>query len=571
MSERVPLGDAALLGSLPPRVQADLLAAAEPVRLSAQEWLFREGDAADRLFFVLSGRLRVVIERDGRLRVARLLGPGAAIGELAVLTGTERSASVQAVRDSELLEIEGERFLDLLARDGELGVGLVMSLARQLQQSGGLSEPDATPTVFTVAPTRGVDTRAFWDELRTSFAELGPTAALECPDRDDSWGHQLAELEAGHSYVLLLALPDDGEWVDFCLRQADRVLLVATDAPPDDPGVPEGCDVALLGPPQAQTVAAWQVAARPRAHHVVSADDSLAVGRVARRLAGCSLGLVLSGGGARAFAHIGVLDVLTEEGLVVDRIGGTSMGAFISAMVACGWTTERMLDVCRSEVLQRAPFSDYTVPRHSLIRARRAEAMLRRLFGDIAVEELPRPLFTVSADLLGAQMVVHRGGPLVEAVGSSMAIPGLAPPVSYGAHLLIDGGVLNNLPIDLMVADEPGPVVAVDVMHRIALDELKASARTPLPTILETLSRATVLGSVERAEANRGLAQVLITPQVQDIALRDFRHLDRAVDAGRRAAEEAFAVGARDELLAALAKRPTAMAAAVPDSNPRSA
>lgn len=81
--------------------------------------------------------------------------------------------------------------------------------------------------------------------------------------------------------------------------------------------------------------------------------------------------------------------------------------------------------------MERAPFSDYTLPRHSLIRARRAEAMLRRLFGDTAIEELARPLFTVSADLLSAQMVVHREGPLVEAVGSSMAIPGLAPPVSY--------------------------------------------------------------------------------------------------------------------------------------------
>ena len=101
MSESVLLDDASLLGTLPPSVQEELLAAAEPVRLPAQEWLFREGDAGDRLFFVVSGRLRVVVEHGGELRVVRLLGPGAAIGELAVLTGTRRSASVQAVRDSE--------------------------------------------------------------------------------------------------------------------------------------------------------------------------------------------------------------------------------------------------------------------------------------------------------------------------------------------------------------------------------------------------------------------------------------------------------------------------------------
>src|SRR6476619_8006587 len=110
-----------------------------------------------------------------------------------------------------------------------------------------------------------------------------------------------------------------------------------------------------------------------------------------------------------------------------------------------------MIETCRVEVAQRAPFSDYTLPRYALIRARRAESMLRRVFEDVFVEELPRPLFTVSADLLSGQMVVQREGSLVEAVGASMAIPGLAPPVPHGAQLLIDGGVLNNLPIDLMV------------------------------------------------------------------------------------------------------------------------
>lgn len=114
-----------------------------------------------------------------------------------------------------------------------------------------------------------------------------------------------------------------------------------------------------------------------------------------------------------------------------------------------------------------------------------------------------------------------------------------------------------------MVADEPGPVVAVDVMRQLSLEEVKGSTRAALPTILETLSRATVLGSVERAEANRGLAQIVITPDVQQVALRDFRHLDRAVEAGTRAAEEALAAGAKDALLTALSEpRVTSAAAA---------
>jgi NTE family protein len=175
--------------------------------------------------------------------------------------------------------------------------------------------------------------------------------------------------------------------------------------------------------------------------------------------------------------------------------------------------------------------------------------MLRRLFGERTLEQLTLPLFTISADMLSARLVIHRTGPLWEAVGASMAIPGLAPPVSHQTQLLIDGGVLNNLPVDIMAADEPGPIVAVDVMRRIDPDELAHSARASVPTILETLSRATVLGSVERAETNRELASVVIVPDVQHISLRDFRQLRGAIDAGRAAAEKALADGGKDVLL----------------------
>jgi NTE family protein len=554
MGDGAPLGDATLLGTLPPAVQEELIAAADRVLLHAREWLFREGDDADRLYFLVSGRLRVVVERDGATRIARLLGPGAAIGELAVLTGALRSASIQAVRDSELLEIESERFLDLLSRDPAFGAELARSLARQLQQSGGLEAPDSRPSVFAVVPVAGVDSAPFVEALHAGFADLGPTALLERPD-GDGWSAELAALEARHAHVLLMAGTHDAEWADFCIRQADRVLMVATATPPAPLPAVQDCDVALLGAPTAETIAAWRATFSLRAHHVVPDDDAEAPRRVARRLAGRSLGLVLSGGGARAFAHLGVLEVLGREGFVIDRVGGTSMGAFISGMVALGWTPEQMLETCRVEVAQRAPFSDYTLPRYALIRARRAESMLRRVFGDVTVEELPRPLFTVSADLLSGQMVVHRDGSLVEAVGASMAIPGLAPPVSHGTQLLIDGGVLNNLPIDLMVADEPGPVVAVDVMRRIATDGGAADLGSAIPSILETLSRATVLGSIERAEANRGLARIVIAPDVQHMSLRDFRHLETAVDQGRRAAEEALAAGAKEALLDSLAER----------------
>jgi len=205
---------------------------------------------------------------------------------------------------------------------------------------------------------------------------------------------------------------------------------------------------------------------------------------------------------------------------------------------------------CREELVRRSPFNDYMLPRVALIRSRKAAAMLQRIFGDALVEELEHPLFTVSADLLSSRVVVHRRGSIVEAVGASMSTPGVAPPVRRPGRLLVDGGVLNNLPVDHMAETGEGPVIAVDVIRR--LGEPDGGAEPPLPSITETLARATVLGSVERAERNRALASLVIAPEVQAIGLREWSAFERAVEAGREAAAEALAAGGAERLRALL-------------------
>ena len=225
------------------------------------------------------------------------------------------------------------------------------------------------------------------------------------------------------------------------------------------------------------------------------------------------------------------------------------MGSFIAAMAAAGWKPGEIRDRCHEELVRRSPFNDYTVPRVALIRSRKAARMLERLFGELTIEELAKPLFTVSADLLSSRLVIHRRGSVIEAVGASMSIPGLAPPLPHSGRLLVDGGVLNNLPVDAMADAAEGPIVAVDVVRRL---EPSAGAEPALPSIMETLSRATVLGSVERAERNRDLALLVLSPEVQDIPLRDFRALDRAIEAGRAATRRALDDGGRDAILAAV-------------------
>jgi NTE family protein len=301
-------------------------------------------------------------------------------------------------------------------------------------------------------------------------------------------------------------------------------------------------------------VSSWRAAVRPRTHHLLpNGDLTAAVDRLARRVTGRSIGIVLSGGGARGLAHIGALRGLRSAGLGADRLGGTSMGALVAALAATGRVPDEIEALLRRELVTGRPFNDYTVPRRSVIRGAKALAMLDRLFGDAELELLGTALFVISADLRSGERVVHRQGRLRDAVAASMAIPGFAPPVMQGGRLLVDGGVLDNLPVEVMIGDGEGPVVAVDVMRRADRSAPRRRARPvrirpQRPPIVETMVRATLLGSWERATRSRDRADVVITPAVDDIGLLEFDCLDQAVAAG----EAAVAAALRSGGLAAL-------------------
>jgi predicted acylesterase/phospholipase RssA/CRP-like cAMP-binding protein len=549
VSTSILAGVPLLAGADPDTLDA-LAGDARPCRALAGDWVIREGDAADDLFVVLRGRLRVVTGSDEGERTLRILGPGAAIGELALLTGAPRSASVQAVRDTTLLQLRRNRFVELMERDGRFAAAVARELAAQLQASGGL---DAAPTRPVLFALRRLGPEVPLADVASSLARaLAPYGPVEILDAAAAGTDAVERAEDDNAHVLLLDETGAGVWSDLCARQADRTLLVATadSAPPPVPS--PTADLVLLGPWSGEALRALLDAVTPRAHHRLASTEPTdpGAGRLARRLVGRALGVVLSGGGARGFAHIGALAELEDDGIEIDRYGGCSMGSLIAAMAAAGWSPETIRERCHDELVRRSPFNDYTIPRVALIRSRKAGRMLERLFGDLTIEELAKPLFTVSADLLSSRLVIHRRGSVIEAVGASMSIPGLAPPLPHGGRLLVDGGVLNNLPVDAMADAAEGPIVAVDVVRRL---EPSAGAEPALPSIMETLSRATVLGSVERAERNRDLALLVLSPDVQDIPLRDFRALDRAIEAGRAATRRALDDGGRDAILAAVA------------------
>jgi NTE family protein len=552
-----------LFADLSDAQRARIMAGASLVHVPAGGWLFEAGDPGDALYLVRHGRLEVV--RDGV--VIRVLGAGSAVGELALLTAGERSASVRARRESEVVKVEREHFAELLAGDPAFAIALTRTLGEQLQRTAVVAAPAAAAArVITVVALQPSMADVAARMARTLVAGL-PGAALLVGDEAEpaEHGRLLDRCESTSPFVVLLAVaPGGGLWREFCLRQADRVVGVIDPAV----GMGEGAlsapvtDLAVVSRVlRGAALGPWLDALRPMSQHHIDPTGGFDgdVARMARRLSGRAVGLVLSGGGARGLAHIGVIAALRDAGVSIDRFGGTSMGSFVAGLGALGLSPSEMMSVAREELAARNPFNDYNLPRHSLIKARKAEAMLLRVFGHRRVEELTRPFFAVSADLLSGEEVIHARGPVAVAVGISMCLPGLVPPVSTGDRLLVDGGVLNNLPVDVMADAGEGPVIAVDVMRRPAPKGDKPIRVRPrrtkpspfglfspdddLPSLVDTLARSTVLGSWRRAEANRARAAVVISPELVDVGLLEFRRIDSIIERGRAAAEAALAAG----------------------------
>ena len=279
---------------------------------------------------------------------------------------------------------------------------------------------------------------------------------------------------------------------------------------------------------------------------------------LARRLAGRAIGVVLSGGGARAFAHLGVLEVLEEEGIRIDRLGGASLGALVAAASASGLGPEETYRGFERTFVQTNPSNDFTWPAYSLIRGAKTRRRLLDEFGDSRIEALPKRYFCTSSDLLARESVVHRIGPLREAVYASMALPGIFPPVrTADGRLLVDGGVLDNLPVAEMARSLEGPVIAVDVTGRLRqagrpsrpgitrlgrpVRRFLTGSEAQIPRLGETVMRTVTAASRDSVAAAKEHADVVIHPAVDSIGLMEFGRLAEVRETGRRAARAALA------------------------------
>jgi NTE family protein len=524
--------------------------------------LFRENEIADSLYIVLSGCLGVVVRgSNGHDILVARVAAGETVGEMGLLGGGVRSATVEALRDTELLKLDKGSYEDLLLRDPKSIHALISLLARRLRETTRPNNGTTLPirTVAVVPLGLDVDHRRVANDLHRKFSSDGQRALLlDCmsAEQSTSWFHAA---ETGNDITFYCAEPADQQWTNLCLRQADRVLFVASATsvfatPPWLAGqiqtLRRSADLVLLhdGPRSGvQSLVHW------RAHlpvdlicHVRRGNPN-DIARLARLLRGNATTLVLSAGGARGFAHLGVIRALREAHVPIDLIGGCSMGSIVGATVGLEWDDLEIKERLRHSFVNTNPVNDYTLPFLSLIKGRKVAYLLEQNFGSLRIEDLWRPFFCVSTNLTTGTLAVHRDGPLVDALRASISIPGLLPPVMIGRDAHVDGGVMNWLPVDVSGAKR-GTIIAVDVASDPALVSFEECnrfqtwrflrRRRKLPPIVAVLLRAATVSGDSLTRMAHARADILFKPPLEDVDILDWQACDRAIDAGYRHAVE---------------------------------
>ena len=556
---RVPV-----LADLSEELLESLAETATDRRFRAGDWVLREGDEANSLFVIRSGRLEVVAEGPPET-VIRLLRRGQVLGELALLEGGTRTASIRARRDSHLIELGRDQFERLIAEAPAFALGLTRAMGAQLAASRTPTLTPGTPRAIAALP---LDEAAPVGEAAERFAAAlarhGKVETLTA-GAVGTGAEMVAALERAereNDRVVLVAdsVAPGGEWTDFCVRESDAVFAITSGVPGrawvEHPDALRGCELVVLGPSVSE--GALQ-ALEPREVQVLPEGSDLqpTLDRTARRMTGNAVGVVLSGGGARAFAHLGVLEELLAAGVLIDRIAGVSLGSLVAGGLAAGHGSDVLAEAFKASFVDDNPTGDYTLPLFSMIRGSRTRALLDRYFGETRIEELQIRFFCLSCDLISRETVIHKTGRLRDAIHASLSIPGIFPPISTPeGRLLVDGGVLDNLPVEPMARSGEGPVMAVDVTGKMGdfrkpvrpgiarlgrpVRRYLTGSEAEVPRLSETIVRTVTVGSIDTAEAARRHADLVIQPPVERIGLLDWSRLEFVKEAGRAAAREAL-------------------------------
>lgn len=553
------------------------------------EVLFSQGDTPNEMYIVVNGRLQARVEGENG-RPAQVIGEiaiGETVGEIGLLNDTPRMATVQAIRETYVLRMSREAFVSLSAQYPQLTTRIAQIVVKRQHEL--LSQAKARRTsslnLVLVPLSPEVDLTTLAQQLYDEISAFGSVLLLSADSMSTGYGIQdaanrpvtqpsnvlisgwMSQLESQYEYLLYVADGTWSPWTERCITHADRVVLVGKG----------GADTALT--PVEQTIAVqypdirhelilvhdpaterpsdtrfWFVGRTLSNHYHIRQGDQGHIRRAARRLTGHAVGVVLSGGGARGYAHIGVLGTLEQQGIQVDMIGGTSIGALVGA----GYAKYSNYATCQqfaAEFGDTRKLFDYTFPFVSIMATHKVTTMLRQVIGeDLYIEDLWMPYFCVATDLTRSETLVYKSGLLWQAIRASLSIPAVFSPVMRDGSVVVDGGITNNFPLDIMhdwleggtligVMAKSSKISAASARYDIGesvngwqvlwqrINPLQ-KRKPRVPTLPGTILRMMAVNSLMRLRDYEHLADLIIYPDVSQYGMLQFSDYAPIIQAG---------------------------------------
>ena len=587
------------------------------------EVLFKDGDPGDSAYFLVSGRLRAVrTEPSGKRHLLGDIKPGETVGEVAVLSDATRSATVVAARDSVLVRVESEQLRKWFVDYPHLSLKIAKLLIKRGTSDSKKHRRDDHVTNIAIVPiTPRVDMAALKARLKDAIRPYGNALVLDSGEVDRLSGESgiadidkeavesyerlsawLEEQEARHDFVIYIANREGDAWTHRCLRRADRMVLLADPRDESAPSefertVVEGTSKRLIANtflainhPAATSnpvgTAAW-LGVRPWVSEPIHIRDGDAshMARLVRLITGNAIGLVLGSGGARGLSQAGVIRALSEAGIPIDRVGGTSIGAVMAAGVASGWTAEQVDRNTRHSFGQNPTnIRDMSLPPLiSMYSGKRLVRLLDEFFCEpMAIEDLWISFFCVSCDISNNSQAVHLRGPLRRSICASVALPGVFPPVRLGDGLHVDGAFMNALPVDVMGSLGVNKIIAIDLglerNRTFDFDETPApfefffdkfvrrnKRRYRVPTIVSAIIQSSLLASEAKDVQARIDADLLFNPEVHGFDIMAWSSCGKLIDIGYEHARKVLAVHAQTAVLSGHGAQDRPVAAQLPD------
>jgi NTE family protein len=572
----------------------------EWIEIRGGDALMSQGDPGDALYLLVSGRLRAYVRNDdGSQRMLREIPRGEIVGEMSLYTNEPRSASVIAIRDSVLVRLAKENFNKLLASSSQISIALTRQIIKRLQNDASRAPVNCPVTIGVFPITEGIDQKQFGLRLAAQLARIGRVCVVDAasverdlgaidlaPDQSKPARSRrhismlLDEIEARHDFVLLVSDDAPGEWTDCCMRHSDELLLLAdAKAAPVLHSIESDC--LLRRQPRAEAVEIlvllhsvdtrsprntrlW-LERRPVADHIhIRPELDRDMARLARIESRTAVGLVLAGGGARGFAHIGIYRALRERGVEIDFVGGTSIGSVMGVLFASDRPYEDIEKDVR-KVFTLNPTGDFNwFPVLSLIKGQRLRGIMSRAVQDFLgfdadIEDLWKNFYCVATNYSRASEKVIRHGNIVKSLSASISIPGALPPVIHNGELLCDGGTFNNCPVDVMSRTRGvGKIIGIDLNHSkgrlikhenvpgslaILIDRFRPRHRRryQLPSLAAYLMKVTVLYSMSRQEQHKKLTDLYFNPPLPRVGMLEWKKFNQIVGQGYAYGQEIFA------------------------------